>query len=319
MSNHTAANPRLGRRIAAAAVALIALTGAAAAGNTLTVVNQCTQTVWMQQMNINQAPPLVELAPGASYVYQIVNAGDSSTRVWPKTGCDATGNNCTIGQSAPNTNNTCPSGGCAPPIDSKVEATFACVTGSGSCPVSGATTSYDGSLVDGFTLPFTITATGSAPGGNCTNVSCPTLDMVNGCPSNENLTSGGKYPNTVSLPNSVSLQSVDLHAYALGTSNVIGCFSPCEKLTAAVSQGGIGLNPTDKEARAYCCPTSSNPKLSVTPEECTAGPVSTTQYVQTIHNVCNYTSYAYAYDDANGNKSCNGYTSLTMTVCPNGQ
>ncbi len=66
-------------------------------------------------------------------------------RFWPKTGCDGSGQSCAVGQSvAP-----CPSGGCQPPADTKVEFFFPSVSDSNAIW-------YDVSLVDGYSLPMEI-------------------------------------------------------------------------------------------------------------------------------------------------------------------
>lgn len=64
---------------------------------------------------------------------------------WPKTECDSNGQNCAVGQSvAP-----CPSTGCQPPADTKVEFFYP--------PINNANTVwYDISLVDGYSLPMEI-------------------------------------------------------------------------------------------------------------------------------------------------------------------
>lgn len=295
---------RHGRRGVAAVAAMVALMGVAQAGSSLTVVNKCTKTVWIQQQNIDNAPAVVKIASGKSHTYDIVDSGDPSTRVWPKVGCDSNGDNCTIGQSVP----PCPAAGCSPAMDSLVEASFACVSGGTDCPVDSATTYYDVSQVDGFTLPFKVEATGSSPNSACQTVSCSAFNMKTGCPTNENLSSGGLYPH---------LASEDLHAYAPGTKQVVGCFSPCEKLTAATAYGGLGYKSTDPQALLYCCPSFTKEKpTEIVQKACTRGPVSKTQYVKYVHKTCNDNAYAWAYDDADGLKSCNGYTNIKMTICP---
>lgn len=305
MSSRLKSTLRHGRRGIAAVVALIGLMGVAQAGNTLEVVNQCSKTIWIQQQNINDAPELVWLKPGASHIYNIQTKGDPSTRVWPKTGCDSSGNNCRVGQSVP----PCPAAGCAPPVNSILEVNFGCVSGSKKCPVDKAMTAYNVSQVDGFTLPFKVLATGTEPHGGCDPVVCRALDMAARCPTSEDLSSAGKYP---------KLRREDLRMFSPGTKKVVGCFSPCEKLTAPTAYGGLGYAATDDEALLYCCPSyDGDPaKTEAVKEACLAGPGSKTKYVNYVHNVCRDSAYAWAYDDVNGSKACKGVTNLKMVVCP---
>ena len=80
---------------------------------------------------------------GASIAYQIPSSGWAG-RMWPKIGCDGSGQNCFFGQSSP----PCPAGGCHPPADTKVEFFF---------PANFQGQSwYDISLVDGYSQPVTI-------------------------------------------------------------------------------------------------------------------------------------------------------------------
>jgi hypothetical protein len=89
----------------------------------LRIINNCSYTIWIQQQNMaSGTPDIVKLVTGAHQDYEIPDEGLASTRLWPKSGCDTSGNNCTIGQSS----DPCPTEGCAPPVDSKIEATWGC-------------------------------------------------------------------------------------------------------------------------------------------------------------------------------------------------
>jgi len=68
----------------------------------------------------------VKLEPGASHVVPIPDGGLASSRFWPKWSCDASGQACAIGQSG-GPGEACGTDGCAPPVDSKFEATFGCL------------------------------------------------------------------------------------------------------------------------------------------------------------------------------------------------
>jgi hypothetical protein len=283
--------------------------GAAMAGqqSQLTIANSCGFKIWIQQLNVNGAPVVVPIAAGDSYTYQIVTKGDQSTRFWPKAGCNATGWNCDIGESQGQPNGsggyTCPPGGCSPPVDSKIEVNWACVDGSNQCgDVAQAKSYYDISQVDGFTLPFKIAASGTVQNPACEPTVCSGLDMKGDCPTSEDLSSNGQFPN---------LKNVDLRVRDPKTKAVIGCYSPCEKLTYSANFGGLGYLPQSPQAQLYCCPTPP-----VSSPQCNAGPVPKTSFVQYVHKVCNDRAYAFAYDDADGNHACQGIVTINMEVCP---
>jgi hypothetical protein len=69
-------------------------------------------------------------------------------RVWPKTGCDSSGQNCNTGQQL----EPCPNNICQPPIDSLWEGTFNYDPTDSTKP--GDSTSFDTSLVAGLRFPL---------------------------------------------------------------------------------------------------------------------------------------------------------------------
>lgn len=87
------------------------------------VTNKNNYRIWIETLTNNQGPPLKQgvtvLEPKAKIKYDIPDAGWAG-RLWPKTGCDAGGANCEIGQSMP----PCPPTGCQPPAETKVEFFF---------------------------------------------------------------------------------------------------------------------------------------------------------------------------------------------------
>jgi len=266
----------------------------------LTIKNDCSYQIWIQQQGMpSPTPSVVAIPAGSSTAYNIPAAGLPSTRFWPKTGCDASGNNCTLGQSSP----PCPANGCSPPVDSKIEATWGCLLQDpNQCAVNPSSpdggrldsiTWWNASAVDGYTLPFTIVA--SPLSAQCPNVDCAELSQTS-CPTNANLTTDGKFPQ-----------------YASQNEVVAGepgaCFSPCDKLTDTAG-GADGIQPpSDPRAIMYCCPGAMS-------AACRAGPVVKTDYVKIIHTLCHGTTYGYAYDDGIGLRSCPGTTTFTMTFCP---
>lgn len=80
-------------------------------------------TIWIETLTNNNGAPLsneiIRVNPGGRIKYQIPDSGWAG-RIWPKINCDHYGANCGFGQSIP----PCPSGGCHPPADTKVEFYF---------------------------------------------------------------------------------------------------------------------------------------------------------------------------------------------------
>ncbi|CAE7445355.1 unnamed protein product [Symbiodinium pilosum] len=96
------------------------------------------------------------------------------------------------------------------------------------------------------------------------------------------------------------------------SSKVVGCYSPCGKLSYSNWANQVGQNaPNSEIAKMYCCPTPP-----VSPEECRTGPVEQTEFVKLIHQKC-ANVYGYAYDDAVGLQVCPAGTTYTWTLgCP---
>jgi hypothetical protein len=269
-----------------------------APGRALTFRNSCKEPVWIQQQNHTGSPEVVKVDVGASTTYPIPDGGLASTRYWPKTGCDDTGNNCKMGQSSP----PCPPQGCAPPVDSKLEATWGCVLPTDQCtktpqgnPIGD--TFWNASMVDGFTLPFRIDV--SSESNSCMDVDCSGLDVAQ-CPQTEDLSKGLTQPHP-------GFAAVDLRV----AGETGACYSPCAALTYPTF-GGKGVQPPSADAPApYCCPTPP-----VSPEQCRGGPVVATKYVQAVHAMCHRTAYGFAYDDGLGLRQCSPPVTLTVELCP---
>jgi len=174
------------------------------------VTNRCSEPIWIQQAGTGEEMlpgerSVRRIEQGASHTYSIPNRGLPSTRFLPKTGCDASGNACDV-QSMP----PCPTQGCDLPIDTKFEASWGCVHARGTdedaslCALTGQGNPstyqdwWDGSAVDGWTLPFSVLVDdggrGLAPGSQggspsiCGNVVCAGLDAAQLCPQQEFLT-----------------------------------------------------------------------------------------------------------------------------------
>lgn len=72
---------------------------------------------------------------------------------------------------------------------------------------------------------------------------------------------------------------------------------------------GMGKSEQLFTGLQFCCPTPP-----VTSEECTAGQVTKTQYVNLIHRDCP-TAYSYAYDDQAGLHNCPNPTNFNVNIC----
>lgn len=270
---------------------------AAPAPSRLRVVNGTSGPLWVFWLGAPGGGTMpdahqIRLEAGAHHDYTVPPGGLAGTRFWPGVGCDDTGNNCTIGQSGgPAADGfTCPPEGCAAPIDSKFEGTFGCLEepcqANPSSPTRAplpATDSWDTSLVDGFTLPFSVRVIGDCPGGPVGGaIDCSGLALSE-CPVSENLSTGGAFP---------ALASLSLAAGGAG------CFSDCGRLTFTQRGNAPTFQPNAPEAQMYCCPTPP-----ITPEACRAGPVASTGYTSLVHRRCPQV-YAYGYDDGTGLWSC---------------
>jgi hypothetical protein len=270
-----------------------------------TIKNACAYPIWIQQQNLPGASAITSLAANnGSVSYDIPAAGLASTRFWPKTGCDANGNNCKMGQSSP----PCPAAGCAPPVDSKIEATWGCLFSDPSKCAStpqghkiDMTTWWNASAVDGYTLPYTISVTGGDGRQACSPVDCTGLTAA-GCPTDDDLSTGGKFSQYAHQNEQVSGPQPGF----------VGCFSTCMKLNYPTYGGDNAGAPASAPLQMYCCPTPP-----IQPAQCSSGPVEKTKYVSAIHSMCKKTVYGYAYDDGVGLRNCSSDVVITMTFGPN--
>jgi len=96
------------------------------------------------------------------------------------------------------------------------------------------------------------------------------------------------------------------------TGGVVGCYSPCSKLTSAQFANPLatGHAPWDAEAAPYCCSTLRSEY------DCSAGPMKKSKFVETVHRMCPGIN-GYAYDSGMGLLRCPADTKYQMTFfCP---
>ncbi|CAL1150507.1 unnamed protein product [Cladocopium goreaui] len=268
----------------------------------LRIRNACqSEPVWIAHMaGQGIGPDLQNVKIEANSMWDFVTPSNlSSTRYWPKFRCDDRGNGCLIGESGGPVQ-ACGQEGCAPPVDTKFEATFGVQAEACNGEQKGCDW-VDISLVDGFTVPFELSIHGTCYNGSGTliqdsqkHIDCSGLDLYH-CPAFED----------------VAGDTVDLRATMGG--KVLGCYSPCSKMTLRQWDNdlAVGRSPKDHDLLPYCCPTPP-----VSPEECKAGPIRSTEYVQTLKRMCPGV-YGFAYDDGMGLLRCDSSTKYLFTVgCP---
>jgi hypothetical protein len=186
----------------------------------ITVTSQCSFPIWIGTAgNPALSGGIPRLNPGASVTFPIPSTWISG-RMWPKIGCDGSGNNCQFGQSV----DPCPSGGCQPAANTLVEFT-----------ISNGQADYDISFVDGYSLPVQIVP--SKQGGSCSTTVCNIA--VSACPQNEIDGLG------------------DLRVIEDG--HVVACLSPCNKWTFPAPYGQ-GKPITESPGVYMCCPKPISPK-----------------------------------------------------------
>jgi hypothetical protein len=283
-------------------------------GAGVTIINNCSFAIWLQQSKEQWLPntPLIHrLESKQSFYYPSAPQGIKSNRFWPKWGCNDQGMDCLWGQSrggngGPDDYPPCPAGGCHPAADTLVEFTWGCAYPDPGhnplCQHQKPDTYYDISLVDGYSLPVKITQPGIET-VSCKNVDCSGL-IMDACPKTEDLSHGNENQ-AITYP---EFSSVNLKAANKG--EPAACFSTCAYLTQSALHpfGGEHFLPADPQAYMYCCPFEDA-------EKCRQGPVTSTRYVDLIHAQCPK-AYSFAYDDNHGNFNCNYTTRFTVTYCP---
>jgi hypothetical protein len=273
-----------------------------ASAQRLRITNGCgREPLWVAHMagaDNGPDPQNVKLEPGEHRDFD-THDGLSSTRYWPKMRCNEQGSACLIGESGGPGQECNETMGCAPPIDSKFEGTFGTEAGIDWIDVS---------LVDGWTLPFKFQMTLKGKGkcnagdGNRSvphSVDCSTLTLDK-CPASEVLHE----------------EKTNLQVIHPGAKQVVGCYSPCAKLTSNNWNNEVadGVSPADDKAVEYCCPTPPE-----SPEACRSGPVEQTAFVKSVHKNCPGV-YGYSYDDGMGLITCPKDTKYEMIFyCPDGE
>lgn len=263
----------------------------------LRITNGCNQeALWVaheEATGVGPDPQNVKIEPLGSYDFKVYD-GLTGTRYWAKMRCNAQGDECEIGESGgPNEVCNAKAGGCAPPVDTKFEASFG----------QNGIDWVDISLVDGWTLPFKFEMKGGCAAGFGNKTATKVIDCsrlsFDLCPSSEKLGEAGA--------------DVDLRLVHPESNQVVGCYSPCSKLTLSqwANKAADGHSPQEASVAPYCCPTPPE-----SPEACRNGPVEDTAYVRAVHEGCPGV-YGYAYDDGMGLLQCPSDTRYEVTFfCP---
>lgn len=285
--------------------------GTGAQPTRLRITSRCDAPIWIAHSDNVADPQNVMLAPGQSHDVAVPDSGLAAARFWPKLGCDSDGHGCRTGDTGEGGGVPCPAGGCQPPVDSKFEVTFAAVG-------SAASTWYNLSLVDGYTVPFLVLPKGAgAEAGSCVTSDCSALSLA-ACPVSEDLSGGGAFP---------AYADVDLRlADPVDPAQTIGCLAPCKKWNWPAPRG-LGQPEGDDPGLHMCCPTPIDPASGnctvanhcMTSEACRdpGDPVSVvhTSYVAAIHAMCP-SAYSYSYDDAQGLHTCPAAAQFEVVFCP---
>lgn len=278
----------------------------------LKIVNKCDkEPIWIAYFSgLNDTwKGNHKIMPNEEKIYYIPD-DLRSTRFWPKMYCDYTGQQCEIGDSG-GPDQTCKvrqaqpghaALGCAPPVDTKFEATFG-IKG-GDCYNNGKVCDWiDTSAVDGYTLPFKLEFSDRCKADSplkkkVVDIDCSRLTL-DSCPLHESL--GPKYVD----------QSLEVHAPE-DPGKIVGCYSPCAKLTSVQWANPTGNHTPESDiANPYCCPTPP-----VSSKTCRAGPAAKSNYAKVIHTQCPNV-YSYSYDDGVGLQVCPPETTYTWTLfCP---
>mmetsp|Transcript_48844 Transcript_48844/g.145987 ORF Transcript_48844/g.145987 Transcript_48844/m.145987 type:complete len:406 (-) Transcript_48844:51-1268(-) len=286
----------------------------AAALDRLTIVNACPrEPIWIAHLaNVGVGPGAqnVKIPPMGSHAFtEAETDGLGGARYWPKMGCDEQGNHCKLGGSGGPTQSCVVGGGdysrCAPPVDTKFEATWGRAGQPCNAAVPsemGGCDSVDMSLVDGWTLPFKLEITS----GTCTGQGEATVSQIDcsgmtldRCPMKEDLGHGP----------TVSMVAISPHS-----GKPAGCYGPCLKLIDDKWNNTMarGRKREDPSVVPYCC---TFPPM--TSEMCNAGPIGKTQYVRAVHQLCPGV-YAFAYDDGMGLMRCTYGQYRLSFFCPDG-
>ncbi|MGL1885878.1 MAG: hypothetical protein OCD76_05130 [Reichenbachiella sp.] len=268
------------------------------------ITNKCDYPLWVQFGDNGQGvleslnEQNKKLDVGDIFDIKVPDSGLSSTRFWPKMGCDESGNNCEVGQSTANDDGSEPIHGITAPIDSKFEATFEAVT------ETQNQTWYNASHVDGYTIPYVILPKGPDVKYDidCVVVNGSQLDATQ-CPAHEDL----KFD---------TYTDVDLRAFS--GDEVIGCYSPCKYLSHTEQ-----LDEWEGATVHYCCPThldaGGNLVAGITSEGCNDKEhqysIWKTDYLKHLKEAAP-TIYTFAYDDAESLFTCPNTTKFEVVFCP---
>lgn len=161
-------------------------------------MNGCSEEeMWIASSASVPGQRNVHLRPGETHDYNIPS-GFASTRFWPKMGCNVEGQQCRMGSSG-GPGQHCASEGCAPPVDSKFEATFG--PDGGDCHAQAKECDWwDTSGVHEYTPPYKVEISDSCKTGGYkgADIDCSQL-IVDQCPRSEPIGAAGSADLTLNV------------------------------------------------------------------------------------------------------------------------
>jgi len=259
----------------------------------LRIANRCErEAIWIARETfadggsdgVIEAGPGILVEPRATVALDTLPSQDR-IRYWPRLGCDAHGAHCTVGSGSEASS--------APQVDTKFEAIFN----------SSGSDFIDVNLIGGWSLPFSLRLANGGCEGQEGDLHSPLLDCsgltLEACPREEDVLAASA--------------STDLRATSPATGDVVGCFSPCQRLreeSLRSSASAARRRAIDMEMARHCCHAEG------VAENCYTGPMAASAFARTVHARCPGVN-SFAGDDGIGMLRCSPHTVYELSFfCP---